>query len=879
MTVASSSNKIQYSGNGSQTAFPYAFRIFADANLVVTRAVTATGVETTLVLNTDYTVSGAGSYNGGTVTTAVAPATGTTLTIRRVLATTQGVDLRNQGAFFAETHETVFDRLTMIDQQQQEEIDRSLKLAESDVSGSGAYQADGNRITDLDDPDDPSDAVTKSWVEQLVLNAIENGPGYVGLQYEAPTAVAINLQRYIEDGEYVLNGFVNKDLHDDIRAGTYTADLTTQISNMVSEALSSGRSARFFDGTFYANLTITGGAGFWLKGTGKTRLRSYAAGGQIMKFMGSTTNDQYKIIEGFVFDGNSLADNGVQFGDGTGSGASEQNQNSIWRYCKFLGLNHAWRKSDGNLGHHLYNCTFDSNNYDIELRNTGSSFDAGATTIQDTLFGSTNTCMIYVETTGNTGRVTINGGGVYGHYGHAFWIERFLPLGEPQFEVTNFWMEKFSTRPVVNKTITKNDGSTKTILKSDIYLNNASGIIFDKMAPRLIRAGSTGAKMVLQDCFLSDDMVISGESTEASPSVALPNNNTIIVRGARTDGCSHVPHILCESVSEVNRKIAGFAFSAHTPLRNQVVSGLTGTAITFDMTRNGVVTRPAGQSEVMVQDGVGFDTCLEITRTSAATGQSQLSGNLSLTANKWYVMYFNYKVVSAPADGVLRILLGASNSFNNSTYLDLTQTGIWRTISCIGYTDGTPPNVTWLINDSSGSSDIVLRLSALGLKQFDNEQQAIEFFNSRSIATNSPKAYVVNATVTQATDNTATTFLTINAPNSAQEGSIDIQYLLYTNGNVGDRWEESGRVVVAWGREAGNATSVTVTKCTDFSQSTRLGASTYATTFAAAAAVGAVGAAQTIDIQFTANAGTADGSTIIARAVSLINGGGVVSPV
>lgn len=704
------------------------------------------------------------------------------------------------------------------------------------------------------------------------------GAALVGVKYEASTAVAINLQRYIEDGEYVLNGFIDKDIHDDIRAGTYTGDLTTQISNMISESLTNGRSARFFDGTFRANLTITGGAGFWMKGTGKTRLRSYTAGGTIMKFMGSTTNDHYKIIEGFVIDGNVLADNGVKFGDGSGSASSMENQNSVWRYCKFTGLNHAFLKSDGNLGHHLYNCTFDGNNYDIELRNTGGNFDAGAMTIQDTLFGSTNTCMIYVETAGNTGRVTINGGGVYGHYGHAFWLERFQPFGEPQFEVTNFWMEKFSTRPIVNKTITKNDGSTKTILKSDIYLNNAGGIIFDKMAPRLIRAGSTGAKMVLQDCFLSDDIVISGESTEASPSVVLPNNNTIIVRGARTNGCSHVPHILCESISEANRKIAGFAFSAHTSLRNQVIAGLTGTTITLDMTKNSVVTRPAGQTETLVQDGVGFDTCLEITRTSAATGQSQLSGNYSLTANKWYVMYFNYKVVSAPADGVLRILLGASDSFNNNTYLDLTQTGIWRTISCIGYTDGSPPNVTWTINDSSGASDIVIRLSALGLKQFDNEQQAIEFFNSRSIATNSPKTFIVNTSVSQATDNTATTFLTINAPNSYQEGSLDIQYLLYTNGNVGDRWEESGRVIVAWGREAGNATAVTVTKGTDFSQSTRLGASTYATTFAAAAAVGAVGAAQTIGIQFTANAGTADGSTIIARAVSLINGGGVVSP-
>lgn len=165
MTVTTSTNKTQPLGNGVTTSFPYAFRIYSATDLVVTKTVIATGVDTAMVLNTDYTVTGAGSYNGGNVVCTVAPATGTRLTIRRVIALTQGTDLRNQGAYFAETHEDVFDRLMMIDQQQEETLSRSLTLPASlsgvspevpiPVANRGLkWNADGTALVNTDaDPD------------------------------------------------------------------------------------------------------------------------------------------------------------------------------------------------------------------------------------------------------------------------------------------------------------------------------------------------------------------------------------------------------------------------------------------------------------------------------------------------------------------------------------------------------------------------------------------------------------------------------------------------------------------------------------------------------------------------------------------------------
>jgi hypothetical protein len=127
MTVASTTNRVDYTGNGSTTVFSFTFRIFEAGDLVVTKA-DSDGVETTLVLDTDYTVTGAGSYSGGSITLGTALPSGYDLTIQRVLDITQETDLRNQGQFFAETHEDVFDRMVMIGQQLQEQIDRAAKL-------------------------------------------------------------------------------------------------------------------------------------------------------------------------------------------------------------------------------------------------------------------------------------------------------------------------------------------------------------------------------------------------------------------------------------------------------------------------------------------------------------------------------------------------------------------------------------------------------------------------------------------------------------------------------------------------------------------------------------------------------------------------------
>ena len=135
MTVSNLTNRVQFSGNGSTTIFSFGFKVFADTELVVTETVTATGVETTKSLSTHYTVQGAGNESGGTVTMGAAPASGTTLTIKRELALTQTTDFLANDAFSSESLESALDRLIMVTQQLDELDDRAINFPISDTAG------------------------------------------------------------------------------------------------------------------------------------------------------------------------------------------------------------------------------------------------------------------------------------------------------------------------------------------------------------------------------------------------------------------------------------------------------------------------------------------------------------------------------------------------------------------------------------------------------------------------------------------------------------------------------------------------------------------------------------------------------------------------
>lgn len=139
MTISNTPRKAgPYAGNGSATTFAFAFKVFSAADVLVVRAVTATGIETTLALNTDYTVSLNADQDtspGGTITTTTAPATGQTITLSSDMDYTQPVELTNNGGFYPRVINDALDRLTIGLQQLKELTDRTLKVAVSTPPG------------------------------------------------------------------------------------------------------------------------------------------------------------------------------------------------------------------------------------------------------------------------------------------------------------------------------------------------------------------------------------------------------------------------------------------------------------------------------------------------------------------------------------------------------------------------------------------------------------------------------------------------------------------------------------------------------------------------------------------------------------------------
>ena len=132
MTVSTTTRRVSYMGDGTTTSFPVPFR-FDDPTHLHVVVTDALGSETVQTLNIHYTVTGAGLPTGGTLTMSVAPAVQTTLSIKRIIPRLQSVDFTPFDPFPAETQERIADKLTMITQEDADDLDRALVVPESDA--------------------------------------------------------------------------------------------------------------------------------------------------------------------------------------------------------------------------------------------------------------------------------------------------------------------------------------------------------------------------------------------------------------------------------------------------------------------------------------------------------------------------------------------------------------------------------------------------------------------------------------------------------------------------------------------------------------------------------------------------------------------------
>jgi len=116
--------RIQYAADGSQTQFSYPFPIFVEDDLEV-----YTGDTKEI---SGYSVLGAGTSDGGSVTFDKPPASGVVVTLRRSLAIDRTTDFQQSGAFRAKDINDELDYLTAALQQVADGVGRAVRLSSTD---------------------------------------------------------------------------------------------------------------------------------------------------------------------------------------------------------------------------------------------------------------------------------------------------------------------------------------------------------------------------------------------------------------------------------------------------------------------------------------------------------------------------------------------------------------------------------------------------------------------------------------------------------------------------------------------------------------------------------------------------------------------------
>lgn len=172
MTVVTTTSRADYTGNGVTTAFTVPFYFLDNTHLSVLKTVIATGVSTTQILGSNYTVTGAGVPAGGTVTMTVAPTALEKISILRSVPLTQDTDYVENDPFPAASHERALDKLTMEIQQVTENLARTVTIPASDDVTSMVLPTKVTRANNILSFDSAGSPTVVTGLSSVAVNAV-----------------------------------------------------------------------------------------------------------------------------------------------------------------------------------------------------------------------------------------------------------------------------------------------------------------------------------------------------------------------------------------------------------------------------------------------------------------------------------------------------------------------------------------------------------------------------------------------------------------------------------------------------------------------------------------------------------------------------------
>lgn len=162
-----------FAGDGTASPLPISYYFLDGNDLVVTPIVAGIESDVPLVRGVDYTVTGGGT-GGGTVIPAAARAVGTSWRVRRETPTGQS-SIMPTSSYNGEQLEIGLDRQGLINQEQDREIDRSLRVprGESGLPVASLADANGMVLAIVDDVITPIENDPAAVAENLAQTIIE----------------------------------------------------------------------------------------------------------------------------------------------------------------------------------------------------------------------------------------------------------------------------------------------------------------------------------------------------------------------------------------------------------------------------------------------------------------------------------------------------------------------------------------------------------------------------------------------------------------------------------------------------------------------------------------------------------------------------------
>lgn len=218
MTVSSTVSTIAYAGNSVTTVFAIPFYFLDNSHLAVTKTTGVTVVS--LILGTDYTLTGAGVLLGGSITLAVAMPTGSTLTINRVLPIIQTDDYHSHDTFPAETMEKDLDYLTMICQQLSTSIASlagggTLTFQNIGAAGASSYAGTSGTVVQLKKIAGGGSTTVTETASQITVSSAATGidltidypwTGHHSWTKQAKRTIPSNVMKSLEGGIDITDG-------------------------------------------------------------------------------------------------------------------------------------------------------------------------------------------------------------------------------------------------------------------------------------------------------------------------------------------------------------------------------------------------------------------------------------------------------------------------------------------------------------------------------------------------------------------------------------------------------------------------------------------------------------------------------------------------